>query len=174
MRSMRVVAAPAVTVGVAMAILLAGCGGSGDDSAATDSPSTDTSEARPDRDPGVDKYPLGEGHYVLDSDPGWVFFRTPAGVSCGIGPVGRVVGCDVVPSSAPAGTNQTVIDGNRAAAYRKSDTPTFTRKTDVLAEGHRVTNGATRCAVGAEGAVTCEIVGGTHGFVVSPDRGVLW
>ena len=168
----------AVALGVGAAMLLAGCGTSGDDDAATDSTATessaDASAAHPDRDPGVDKYPLGEGHYVLESDPGWVFFRTPAGVACGIGPVGRVVGCDTVPPGAPAGTNQTVVDGNRAAVYRQSDTATFTRTTGVLAEGHRLTNGATRCAVGDQGTVTCETVGGAHGFVVSPTHGVLW
>lgn len=174
MRRIRAVSA----LTMAAAVLLAGCGASGDDDAATDSTapdsSADASASRPDRDPGVDKDPLGEGHYVLDSDPGWIFFRTPAGVACGIGPVGRVVGCDVVPSGAPAGTNQTVIDGNRAAVYRRSDTPTFTRKTDVLPEGYRLTNGATRCAVGDQDTVTCEIVGGAHGFAVSSSRGVLW
>lgn len=160
------------------AVLLAGCGGSDKDSDATDSTSSETSAevsvARPDRDPGVDKYPLGEGNYILESDPGWIHFRTAAGMSCGIGPVGRIVGCDAVPSDAPAGTNQTAIEGNRPAVYRKSDTPTFTRAVDVLPEGHRLTNGATRCAVGAGETVTCETVGGAHGFVVSPSRGVLW
>jgi hypothetical protein len=174
MRSRRVVPA----IAVAAAILLAGCGGADEGSAATESTSSDTSAdasaSRPDRDPGVDKYPLGEGHYVLESDPGWVFFMTPAGTACGIGPVGRVVGCDTVPPDAPPGANQTVIDGNRPAVYRKSDTATFTRKTDVLAEGHRLTNGATRCAVGTQDTVTCETVGGAHGFAVSPKRGVLW
>lgn len=161
-----------------VALLLAGCGGASEEgSAATDSTSAQAqaSTAQPDRDPGVDKYPLGEGRYVLESDPGWIHFRTAAGISCGIGPVGRIVGCDAVPPDAPPGTNQTVIEGsNRAAVYRMSDTPTFTRSVDVLPEGHRLTNGATRCAVGPEETVTCETVGGAHGFVVSPSRGVLW
>lgn len=174
MRSNRVVPALALA-----AILLAGCGPSEEGGAATNSTSDESSSqpsaSRPDRNPGVDKYPLGEGHYVLESDPGWIHFRTAAGTSCGIGPVGRIVGCDAVPSDAPPGTNQTVIEGsNRPAVYRKSDTPTFTRAVDVLPEGHRLTNGATRCAVGPEDTVTCETVGGAHGFAVSRSRGVLW
>jgi len=173
-RCARIVPALAVA-----AVLLAACGTSEEDSTATDSASAESSgqlsASRPGRNPGVDKYPLGEGRYVLESDPGWIHFRTAAGMSCGIGPVGRIVGCDAVPSDAPPGTNQTVIEGsNRSAVYRKSDTPTFTRAVDVLPEGYRLTNGATRCAVGPEDTVTCETVGGAHGFAVSPSRGVLW
>jgi hypothetical protein len=172
----------AAALAVAAAVLLAGCGTAGEDSAATDSTSSETSSdsaadgsaSRPEPDPGVDKYPLGEGRYVVESDPGWVYFRTATGVGCGIGPVGRIVGCDAVPSHAPAGTNQTMIEGNRPAVYRMSETQTFTRETGVLREGHRLTNGATRCAVGRQDTVRCETVGGAHGFIVSPNRGVLW
>jgi hypothetical protein len=171
MRPVRFAAAVALAVALAVAsgtILLAGCGGASDeDSAATDSTASEASEAstaQPDRNPGVDKYPLGEGRYVLESDPGWIHFRTAAGIACGIGPVGRIVGCDAVPPDAPPGTNQTVIEGsNRPAVYRKSESPTFTRSVDVLPEGHRLTNGATRCAVGPGETVTCETAGGAHG-----------
>lgn len=125
----------------------------------------------------VDTYPLGQGNYTTASDPGWVFFRTPASGghfnSCGIGPNGDLAGCDVVPSEAPEGTNETVVTPGEPARYRHSETPTFVRDVDTLPEGHRLQNGGTRCAVGHQGTVNCETARGEHGFVVA-HYGILW
>ena len=157
---------------LAAAVLLAACGSGG---APPEQEDTATSaRPGPERGDGVDKYPLGTGTHTVESDPGWVYFRTPEGRGCGIGPIGRIVGCDLVPRDAPAGTGQTAIEGNRPAAYQPGPTPTFTRDVDVLPAGHRLTNGATRCAVEAPGTVHCETAGGAHGFVVSSGSGVLW
>jgi hypothetical protein len=86
-------------------------------------------------------YPLAEGHYTTEADPGWVFFVVDFGgkpadyhdyFGCGVGPDGTV-GCDRAPAPTryrsldatypPAGSNQTVADANEAASYRFSLTP---------------------------------------------------
>lgn len=164
----RLVAVPAVAV----LLLLAGCAGS-EDAAPTAEPTSTSTQPGPPRGNGVDKFPLGPGRHTVDDDAGWVFFRTPAGQGCGIAPIGRVVGCDFVPAGAPPGTDQTVIEDDRPAVYRQTS-PRFTRDVEVLPPGHRLTNGATRCAVLDDGAVQCEIKGGAHGFIVSATTGVLW
>jgi hypothetical protein len=126
----------------------------------------------------VDTYPLGQGHYTTAADPGWIYFKTPGksgySDSCGISPNGDTVGCDEVPYDAPTDTNQTVVNSWEPAAYRHSDTPTFTRDVDVLPEGRRLVNGGTSCATGYQGTVHCKTNGGEHGFIVSGVYGILW
>ena len=52
---------------------------------------------------------------------------------CGIAPGGTMAGCDLIPvNSAPAGTNQTIVDGSSPAHYIHSDTTTFNRDVEVL------------------------------------------
>ena len=104
---------------LAIAMALSGCGGPTDaEESSSESGTSTAAEATPGRDDGVDKYPLGEGPHTVESDPGWVFFRVGAGQGCGIGPIGRIVGCDIVPRDAPPGTNQTAIEGNQPARRR--------------------------------------------------------
>ena len=130
--------------------------------------------AEPPRDADViDTYPIAEGHYSSPSDFYWVFFKTPDGRSCGIGPNGGPVGCDAVPIDAPPGTNQTVVNSGGPAGYRFSDTQSFTRDVDVLPEGHQLENWGASCGVGYQGTVTCKTYG-RHGFIVSTVYGVLW
>lgn len=157
---------PGLLTALAVAAALSGCGGP------TDAQPSESPEAS--TESGVDKYPLGEGPHTVESDPGWVFFRTSAGQGCGIGPIGRVVGCDIVPRDAPPGTNQTAIEGNQPAAYVRAASPSFTRDVAVLQEGHRLTNGATRCAVQAGPTVHCATANDAHGFLISPATGTLW
>lgn len=132
-------------------------------------------DERPDTD--TESYPPGRGRYTTPQDPGWVFFKTESvkGIPsehCGISPDGAVAGCDLVPTTeAPAGVNQTVVDGSGPARYATSPTPTFTRDVDVLLAGHRIDHGAASCAVGYQGTVNCRI--GEHGFVLSSQYGVL-
>ncbi len=169
----------AIAVAVGGLLVMTGCGASDVDGGSTNSGVASTSvraadSGPPGRNPGVDKYPLGKGRYLFTADPGWVYFKTAAGQSCGIGPIGNVVGCDDVPADAPAGTNQTLIDGQAPAGYVRSDTPTFTRDVDVLPVGYRLTNGGTRCAVEPQGIVHCETIGGKHGFIVADGHGTLW
>lgn len=122
----------------------------------------------------VDSYPIAQGRYTSPDDFYWVFFKTPDGRSCGIGPNGGPVGCDAVPMDAPAGTNQTIVaHGGVPAAYRHSDTTSFTRDVEVLPEGHRLENWGASCGVGYQGTVTCKSYGG-RGFTISSVYGVLW
>jgi hypothetical protein len=127
--------------------------------------------------PGADNinsYPIAQGRYSSPNDFYWVFFKTPDGRSCGIGPNGGPVGCDAVPIDAPLGTNQTVVEnGGVGAAYRHSATRSFTRDVDVLPEGYRLENWGATCGVGYQGTVTCKSYG-QHGFVISSVYGVLW
>jgi hypothetical protein len=129
-------------------------------------------EPPPDRDGGVDSYPIGQGRYITAGDTGSIYFRTPAGQACGIGPSGGLLGCDAVPYNAPEGTNETVVNDGEPARYRHSDTRVFTRDVDALPEGHRLVNAGARCAVGFQGTVHCET--GEHGFVIASTYGVLW
>nr|WP_235632345.1 hypothetical protein [Mycolicibacterium rutilum] len=130
--------------------------------------------AEPSPDP-IDQYPVAEGNYRPGPPPNYhVFFRTPDGLSCGIGPNGGPIGCDGVPLDAPPGTNQTFLTSGGPAEYRHSDTPTFTREgVDVLPAGHRLENWGADCGVSHQGTVTCETYGG-HGFTISSTYGVLW
>lgn len=133
--------------------------------------------AAPDGPPpdDIDGYPLAEGNYT-NSGPsyfGWAFFKTPAGWSCGMAPNGGPIGFDAVPADAPPGTNQTFADASRAAVFRYSDTPTFTRDFPVLPAGQRVETRGAGCAIDLDGAVHCQTEG-NHGFILSADRGVLW
>ncbi|AWT54105.1 hypothetical protein [Mycolicibacterium smegmatis] len=122
----------------------------------------------------IDSYPLAEGNFTSPTDFYHVFFKTPDGRHCGIGPNGGPIGCDAVPADAPPGTNQTVVEyGGTPAVYRFSENPTFTRDVDVLPEGHRLTNWGATCGVGYQGTVTCRGYGG-HGFVLAANYGVLW
>lgn len=126
-------------------------------------------------DDDISVYPLAEADYTNygSSYFYWVFFTTPDGRSCGMAPNGGPVGCDAVPSDAPAGTNQTVVDATQPASYRYSDTATFTRDFPVLPAGRRVETRGAACAVDYGGAVHCQTEG-NHGFILSADRGVLW
>ena len=63
----------------------------------------------PDAD-DIDTYPVAQGRFTTPTDFYWVYFRTPDGRSCGIGPNGGPVGCDTVPLDAPAETKQTVVN----------------------------------------------------------------
>ncbi|MGV0742686.1 hypothetical protein [Mycolicibacterium sp. XJ870] len=121
----------------------------------------------------IDRFPIAQGNYTSPTDFYWVFFKTPDGRACGIGPNGGPVGCDAVPMDAPPGTNQTVVTSGSPAAYRFSDNPSFTRDVDVLAEGHRLENWGASCGVGYQGTVTCKTYG-HHGFTVAGGYGVLW
>lgn len=121
----------------------------------------------------IDSLPLAEGNYTTADDFYQVFFKTPDGRGCGIGPNGGPVGCDASPLDAPSGTNQTVVNSGAPAEYRHADTPSFTREVDVLPRGHRLENWGASCAVGYHGAVTCKTYG-HHGFSISADYGVLW
>ncbi|MCV7284192.1 hypothetical protein H7J87_02515 [Mycolicibacterium wolinskyi] len=121
----------------------------------------------------IDRYPIAQGHYSSPTDFYGVFFKTPDGRACGIGPNGGPVGCDAVPIDAPPGMNQTVVNSGVAATYRFSDHPSFTRDVDVLPEGHRLENWGASCGVGYQGTVTCKTYG-RHGFILSAGYGVLW
>lgn len=128
--------------------------------------------------PAVDLnvFPLAPGSYHTSTEGsyyGWVFFTTPDGRSCGIAPNGGGIGCDAVPTDAPAGTNQTFADAADPAQYRYSDTLVFTRGAQVLPAGQRVQTVGGACAVDYQGAVHCQTQG-NHGFILSTATGVLW
>nr|WP_234783688.1 hypothetical protein [Mycolicibacterium celeriflavum] len=134
--------------------------------------------ARAEPPPGpdaIDAYPIADGYYRPGPPPNYhVFFRTPDGLFCGIGPNGGPIGCDGVPLDAPAGTNQTFLTSGGPAEYRHSAAPTFTREgVDVLPAGYRLENWGASCGVGHQGTVTCKTYGG-HGFTISSVYGVLW
>ena len=130
---------------------------------------------------GMESYPPGRGRYTTPDDPGWVFFHTPNGKACGIGPNGSVAGCDIVPeqnigsdsraTAVPNSVNQTVVDVSHPARYTFSDIPTFTRDVDVLVAGNRLDNGEATCGAGYQGTVEC--VTGDHSFRISSDFGLL-
>jgi hypothetical protein len=121
----------------------------------------------------IDDYPVAQGSYTTPTDFYFVYFKTPDGRSCGIGPNGGPVGCDAVPKDAPAETNQTVVNSWGPAEYRHSDTASFTRDVDVLPEGYRLENWGASCGVGHQGTVHCKTYN-EHGFVISSVYGVLW
>jgi hypothetical protein len=121
----------------------------------------------------IDTYPVAQGRYSSPTDFYWVYFKTPDGRSCGIGPNGGPVGCDAVPLDAPADMDQTVVTSWGPAKYRDSTTPTFTRDVDVLPPGQRLENWGASCGISQLGIVTCKTYG-THGFAISSDYGVLW
>ncbi len=121
----------------------------------------------------IRSYPVAAGNYTTPNDFYFVFFKTPDGRSCGIGPNGGPVGCDSVPADAPPGTNQTVVNTWAPAEYRHSDIASFTREVDVLPEGHRLENWGATCAVAHQGTVHCETYN-SHGFVLSDAYGELW
>ncbi|CDO08597.1 hypothetical protein BN977_03416 [Mycolicibacterium cosmeticum] len=122
----------------------------------------------------VDGYPLAQGNYSSpDADDfAWVFFKTPDGRGCGIGPNGGPVGCDAVPYDV-TGFDQTVVEPGAPAGYRQSGPRTFTRDVDVLPEGHRLQNWGAGCGVGHQGTVTCHTYG-EHGFVLAATYSVFW
>jgi hypothetical protein len=108
---------------------------------------------------------------TIGTQPPWIFFKTEAGQSCGIGPNGTVAGCDNITAEAPEGTNQTVVRDSTAASYISSDTPTFIREVDILPAGHRLDNGGATCSVGHQGTVGCTI--GEHGCTIASQYGEL-
>ena len=135
-------------------------------------------------------YPLAEGNYTTEADPGWVYFVVDFGgkpadhhdyFGCGIGPDGTI-GCDRVPNPGaypsafatypPPGANQTVATAAEPASYRFSLTPTFSREVDVLPEGRQLENGGAKCRRGYQGSMSCRT--GQHGFVLSTVRGTNW
>jgi hypothetical protein len=120
----------------------------------------------------VDSNPLAQGDYTTATDGGWIYFKTPDGRACGMGPWGAPVGCDAVPVNAPDGANQTVVDGQAPARYFHSATTVFTRAVDTLPQGYRLQNWPASCSVGHQGTVVCR--SGEHGFVLSSQYGVLW
>lgn len=120
----------------------------------------------------IDKYPNAEGNYTTADDFYGVFFKTPDGRACGIGPNGGPVGCDAVPYQTPD-VNQTVVVPGTPATYRYSETPSFTRDVDVVPEGHRLSYLGASCGVGYQGTVTCKTYG-HHGFILSSTYSVLW
>jgi hypothetical protein len=140
--------------------------------------------------PRFHDYPLAEGNYTTEDDPGWVYFVIDFPwkpnfhdyFGCGIGPDGTV-GCDRVPhpdqypgmqpaTYPPPGTNQTVATPGEAASYRFSFTPDFTREVDLLPEGRQLVNGNAKCSHGLQGSMHCET--GDHGFLLSYARGQNW
>jgi hypothetical protein len=73
----------------------------------------------PEGSDSIDAYPIAQGNYTTPQDFYYVYFKTPDGRSCGIGPNVGPVGCDAVPMDAPTGTNQTVVNswgGSRIGA----------------------------------------------------------
>ena len=134
---------------------------------------TPTAAAEPPPDDDIRGYPIATGNYTTPQDFYYVFFKTPDGRACGIGPNGGPVGCDAVGHDAPAGTNQTIVNSWGPAEYLHSDTATFTRDVDVLLAGYRLENWGATCAVDDKGAVHCQTYD-NHGFVVSVDDGELW
>ncbi|MGE2726728.1 hypothetical protein [Mycolicibacterium pulveris] len=118
-------------------------------------------------------YPLAQGRYSTPDDFYFVFFRTPDGRACGIGPNGGPVGCDAVPADAPPDTNQTIVNSWAPAQYRHSDAATFTRDVDVLPVGYRLENWGATCAVEDENVVRCETYN-SHGFTLGRGYGELW
>lgn len=132
--------------------------------------------AEPAPDPNVKDirdYPLAQGRYSTPHDFYFVFFKTPDGRFCGIGPNGGPVGCDAVPDDAPPGVNQTVVNSWAPAQYRHSEDATFTRDVDVLPVGHRLENWGATCAVEADSVVRCDTYN-SHGFALAPRYGELW
>ena len=123
----------------------------------------------------IDGYPVAEGFFRPGPPPNYhVYFRTPDGLFCGIGPNGGPIGRDGVPLDAPPGTNQTFLTSGAPAEYRYSPTPTFTQEgVDVLPAGQRLENWGASCGVGHQGTVICKTYGG-HGFAISSVYGVLW
>lgn len=122
----------------------------------------------------IDDYPIALGNYS-SPDPGdfsWVFFQTPDGRGCGIGPNGGPVGCDAVPYDV-SGFDQTVVQPGSPAGYRRAGPRTFTRDVDVLPEGHRLQNWGADCGVGHQGTVTCRTYG-EHGFILAATYSVFW
>lgn len=129
--------------------------------------------AQPAPDDNIRDYPVAQGRYSSPDDFHFVYFKTPDGRSCGIGPNGGPVGCDAVPADAPPGTNQTIVNSWAPAEYRHSDTATFTRDVDVLPVGYRLQNWGATCAVDDEGLVRCETYN-QHGFLLATGYGELW
>jgi hypothetical protein len=128
--------------------------------------------------PGADDIrdlPIAEGRYTTPAPEDFyhVFFKTPDGRFCGIGPNGGPVGCDDAPRDAPAGSNQTVVNSWGPATYRHADEASFTRDVDVLPEGHRLENWGATCGLDHQGTVTCTTYG-HHGFLISELDGLLW
>lgn len=121
----------------------------------------------------IENYPIAQGRYTTPTDFYFVYFKTPDGRSCGIGPNGGPVGCDAVPLDAPEGTNQTVVNAWGPAEYQHSDAASFTRDVDLLPEGYRLENWGASCGIGKQGTVTCKTYN-DHGFMISPVHGVLW
>src|SRR5258705_2561984 len=102
--------------------------------------------AQPPDDVGeIDDYPIAQGTFTTPDDFYFVYFKTPDGRSCGIGPNGGPVGCDAVPKDAPEGTNQTVVNPWAPAEYRHSDTTSVTRHGDVLPESYPFDYWASSC-----------------------------
>lgn len=148
--------------------------------------------------PTVDK-----SEYTTPDDPGWVFFRSREGESCGISPDG-VVGCDiVVPLNAdgsvvqwgqpgppgfyscnlpetsyycplpPPGTNEVIAGPQDPAHYTTSDTPRFTRDAKALPEGYRLVNGDAWCYVSGASPGGVTCRTGANGFHWSSAGGIL-
>ncbi len=68
---------------------------------------TPVAAAQPPDDVGeIDDYPIAQGTFTTPVDFYFVYFKTPDGRSCGIGPNGGSVGCDAVPADAPEGTTR--------------------------------------------------------------------
>ena len=132
-----------------------------------------TAGAQPPPRDDIRDHPVATGNYTTPGDFYFVFFKTPDGRSCGIGPNGGPVGCDAVPGDAPPGVNQTIVNSWAPAEYLHSDIATFTRDVDVLPEGYRLENWGATCAVEEHDAVRCETYN-NHGFTLSADHGELW
>lgn len=143
-------------------------------------------------DPGT--WPLAEGDFTSQGDPGWIFFKPHGfgGQGCGIGPDGTI-GCDIVPSRwqdgtpvqagvmgppgfyscgdsfcplPPPGADQIIVGPLQRADYAASDTPTFTRDVGVLYEGYRLVNGNASCRLGTGSPLVLSCNSGDHGFTV--------
>ncbi len=129
--------------------------------------------AQPSPDDDIRNYPIATGNYTTPQDFYFVYFKTPDGRACGIGPNGGPVGCDAVPADAPPDMNQTIVNSWAPAEYLHSDATTFTRDVDVLPVGYRLENWGATCVVDDRDTVRCETYN-DHGFAVSTAHGELW
>ena len=126
----------------------------------------------PDAD-DIDTYPVAQGRFTTPTDFYWVYFRTPDGRSCGIGPNGGPVGSTRYPSTRRRRRNRRSSTAGARPNTAGSNTTTFTRDVDVLPEGHRLENWGASCGIGNQGTVTCRTYD-EHGFMISTVHGVLW
>ena len=112
-----------------------------------------TAGGQPAPEDDIRDYPVAQGRYTTPDDLYFVYFKTPDGRSCGIGPNGGPVGCDAVPADAPPGTLEavsTVIE--QLAGYKASLTNTRNRLAEARAEDNAEAGTDTLSTSGSLGA----------------------